>query len=74
MFEVFDSSAVDSKDDEDEIDYLTSENSGGETDWQFFGETTNHIKISLDYIMLLNRKPWHMLNLEYFRSFCSLFH
>ena len=34
----------------------------------------NRIKISLDYIMGLNQKPWHMLNLEYFRSFHSFFH
>ena len=32
MFKIFDSTAVDSNDDEDEMKYL-SESSGGETDW-----------------------------------------
>ena len=32
MFEIYDSTAVDSNDDEDEMDYL-SERSGGEADW-----------------------------------------
>ena len=32
MFKIFDSTAVDSNDDEDEMDYLP-ESSGGETDW-----------------------------------------
>ena len=32
MFKILDSTAVDSNDDEDEIDYL-SESSGSETDW-----------------------------------------
>ena len=32
MFKIYDSTAVDSNDDEDGMDYL-SESSGGETDW-----------------------------------------
>ena len=65
LFEIYDSTTVDSSDDEDEMDYLI-ESSGGKVNWQFFGETTNCIKISLDYVMGLNLKPWHMINSEYF--------
>ena len=53
MFKICDSAAVDSSVDEDEMDYL-SESSGGEAGWQFFGEASNFIKISLDYTMGLN--------------------
>ena len=53
MFKIFDSTAVDFNDDEDEMDYL-SESSKSESDWQFLVETTNCIKVSLDYIMGLN--------------------
>ena len=47
VFKIYDSTVVDSIDDEDEVDYL-SESSGGEADWQFSGETTYCTKISLD--------------------------
>ena len=40
MFKIFDSTAVDSSDDEDGMDYL-SENFSSEVDWLFSGETTN---------------------------------
>ena len=53
MLKIFDSTAVDSSDDEDEMDY-SSESYGGEIGRQFFGETTNCIKISLDFIIGLN--------------------
>ena len=50
---IYDSTAVDSIVDEDELDYL-SESSVDEADWYFSGETTNHLKMSLEYIMELN--------------------
>ena len=40
MFKIYDSTAVDPSDDEDDMDYL-SESSGGEADWRFFGEASN---------------------------------
>ena len=49
ILKIYDPTAVDSSDDEDEM-----RRSGGEADWWFFGETTNWIKISLSYIMGLN--------------------
>ena len=45
MFKIYDSTAVDPSDDEDNMDYL-SESSGGEADWRFFGEASNVIKVS----------------------------
>ena len=48
--EIYDSTAADSSDDEEEMDYL-AESSGSEADWKFFRQTTNCIKIPLDYIM-----------------------
>ena len=53
MFKIYDSTAVDSSDDEDDMDYL-SESFGGEVDWRFFGEASNFIKVSLEYIMELH--------------------
>ena len=50
---IYDSTAVDSIVDEDELDYL-SESSVDEAGWYFSGETTNHLKMSLEYIMELN--------------------
>ena len=47
MSKICDSTAVGSSDDEDAMDYL-SESSGNETDWWFFGETINCIKISIN--------------------------
>ena len=52
IFKIYVSTAVDSNNDEDEMDYLSA--SGGDADWWFFGETTNWIKISLNYIIGLN--------------------
>ena len=63
MFEIFESTAVDSSDNEDEMDYLCKI-SGGEANWRFSGETTNCIKVSLNYIIRLNLKSWRMLNLS----------
>ena len=53
MFKIYESTAVDSSDDKDDMDYLP-ESSGGEADWRFFGEASNFIKVSLDYVMGLN--------------------
>ena len=60
MLKIFDSTAVDSSDDEDGMDYL-SKSFSGEVDWLFSGETTNCKKLSLDYIVGLNYRLWHML-------------
>ena len=43
MLKIYDSTAVDSIDDGNEMGYL-SESSGSETAWWFFGEATNCIK------------------------------
>ena len=53
MFKIYDSTVVDSNNNEDEMAYL-SEISGSEADWQFLSETTNCIIKSLGYIMGLN--------------------
>ena len=53
MFKIFDSTTVDSSDDEDEMDYL-SKSFSSEADWLFSGETTNCKTLSLDYIVGLN--------------------
>ena len=53
MFKIFDSTAVDSSDDEDGMNYL-SERFSSEVDWLFSGETTNCKELSLDYIVGLN--------------------
>ena len=47
MFKISDSTAVDSSDDEDGMDYL-SKSFSGEVDWLFSGEATNCKKLSLD--------------------------
>ena len=53
MFKIFDSAAVDSSGDEDEMDYL-SKSFSDEADWLFSGETTNCKTLSLYYIVGLN--------------------
>ena len=53
MFKIFDSTAVDSSDDEDEMDHL-SESFSGEADWLSSDETTNCKTLSLDYIVGLH--------------------
>ena len=60
-FKIYDSKAADSSDDEDEMDYL-SESSGSEADRQFLCETTNCIKIPLDYIIGLIPLPHQKLS------------
>ena len=45
MFKIYDSTAVDPSDNEDDMDYL-SESSGGEADGRFFGKASNIIKVS----------------------------
>ena len=73
MFKIFDSTTVNSKDDEDEMDYLSLKALAVKLIGSFLVKQ-QIINISLDYIMGLNQKPWHMLNLEYFCSFCSHSH
>ena len=63
------STAVDSSDDENEMDYCLKALAVKLIGSSLVKQQINCIKISLDYIMGLNQNLWNMLNLDYFHSF-----